>query len=304
MPHFFLCHGLLDCPLTLNPTLSPGYQMPTSLGIFGGKTVLPEGRCCVLGWPCAASPDTSGREHGKGKPISFCREAAPGNWERTPSCRVTDPEPQRFTKEIPGPQVPVHTPLHLIYKRFAQFKHAQGFPEGSPCSYRFLSTSVLYASALHFKILPLLSSQRLWGHLLQEAPGAAVPASTPTPMLQASSRHVSLQGRTRVRPVHHSESCGVVRGRECLLSAAPGRCACLILFPNCGSSAPAEVPASCSPLPVARTTSCVPVSLGLPPRGTQPSWSWRERVFRVYLTPGSAPGCGITHRGASSGNEL
>lgn len=43
-----LCRRLLDCPLTLNPTLSPGHQMLTSLGIFGGATVLPEGRCpCV-----------------------------------------------------------------------------------------------------------------------------------------------------------------------------------------------------------------------------------------------------------------
>lgn len=175
---FFLCRLLLDCPLSLNPTLSPGCRMPTSLGICGGTTVLPEGRCpCVRLALCVC---VVGRRGGR-EPIPFCREAAPGDWERTPGCRVTDPEPHRFTKEIPGSQVPMHTPLHLIYKLFDNSNTPRAFPKAAFAPIGSCPRVYYMASVLHFNILPLLSSQWLWGHLLQEAPGAAVPAPDPHP---------------------------------------------------------------------------------------------------------------------------
>lgn len=149
---FFLCRRLLVCPLTLNPTLSPGYRMPTSLGILGGMTGLLEGRrpcvrlalCCFPGYICGAGGE------GRGGSQFLSAEKQPLRTGREPlaSRRVTDPEPHHFIIEIPGTQVPMHTPLHLIYKLFAQFKHAQGFPKSSLCSYGFLPMSVLYAPQL------------------------------------------------------------------------------------------------------------------------------------------------------------
>lgn len=187
---FFLCRLLLDCPLSLNPTLSPGCRMPTSLGICGGTTVLPEGRCpCVRLALCVC---VVGRRGG-GEPIPFCREAAPGDWERTPGCRVTDPEPHRFTKEIPGSQVPMHTPLHLIYKLFAQFKHAQGFPKSSLCSYRFLPTSVLYGLSFAFQHSPSPFKPVALGTPPPGSPWCCSPCPPPPPsLLLASSWDVSL----------------------------------------------------------------------------------------------------------------
>lgn len=116
-------------------------------------------RCLCVGLALSCSPGLQL----SGGPIYFlsaepCR--AWGTGREPLAAEILEVEAPPSYKKIPGTEVIEYTPLLLIYKPFAQFKLAQGFPQSSLRSYGFILMSIC-ALALHFKILPILPSQQL-----------------------------------------------------------------------------------------------------------------------------------------------